>query len=107
MCKRKRMINMGFTDERFPAGTHRCLLYSNDHDRKKIVSGEKVASFADEIPQELVKTWIKEMGVEIILQCQKVHPYLIPHGQVVRNPYYMNAEDFLKEQALKRQRNEQ
>lgn len=36
-----------------------------------------------------------------ILQCLKVHPHMIVHGQIIRNPYYMKTEDFLKEYSSK------
>lgn len=36
-----------------------------------------------------------------ILECLQVHPYMIVHGQIVRNPYYMKADDFLKERAAR------
>ena len=205
MCKDQLSVNMGFTDKQFPAGTHMCLIYSNEEERKKIISkfleggnssGEKVAYFADEMSPEQVKTWLNEMGVEIppedkkdsfsvtstadtyypdgtfkpesmldnlkifykgakdegylasrvsgemswtikgipgsdrlmeyeskvndllaeypvtaicqydvnkfdgstIFLCLKVHPHMIVHGQIVKNPYYMKSEDFLKEQ---------
>ncbi|MBU1194301.1 MAG: MEDS domain-containing protein [Proteobacteria bacterium] len=31
-----------------------------------------------------------------ILKCLEVHPYMIVHGQVVHNPYYITPEEFLK-----------
>jgi len=31
-----------------------------------------------------------------ILDVLKVHPMMIVHGQIVRNPYYMKPQDFLK-----------
>jgi len=30
-----------------------------------------------------------------ILKCLEVHPYMIVHGQVVHNPYYITPEEFL------------
>ena len=208
MCKNQSTVNMGFTDEKFQAGTHMCLIFSDEEERKEIISkfmeggnssGEKVTYFADDMSPEEVKTWLKEKGVEIpvhgkedsfsvvktadtyhpdgtfepekmlenlrvfhreakkegypssrvtgemswalkgipgserlmeyeakvnevlveypvtaicqydvnkfdgatILQCLKVHPHMIVRGQIVRNPYYMKTEDFLKELAIK------
>ena len=204
MCEKHLTIKMGFTDEEFPVGSHMCLIYSNEEERKKIISKylgagnsseEKVAYFADEMSPEEIKKWLSEMGISMppedkkdsfsvtstadtyhpdgtfnpsemldtlkvfyktakaegytasrvtgemswalkeipssdrlmeyearvndllveypvtaicqydarkfdgatILQCLKVHPYMIVHGQIVRNPYYMKTEDFLKE----------
>jgi hypothetical protein len=190
---------MGFTKESFPAGTHMCLIYSNDSDRRKIIgkyleSGiigkEKVSYFADIMKPEEVCEWLLEMEIEIpnddafsilmaentycphgtfvpedmlrtlrtfyeqakhngypncrvsgemswalngvpgsdrlmeyealvnevvithpvtavcqydankfsgstILDVLKVHPMMIVHGQIVRNPYYIKPQDFL------------
>ena len=36
-----------------------------------------------------------------ILDCLKVHPYMVVHGQIVRNPYYMKTDDFLRERAAR------
>ncbi|MFW6226960.1 MAG: MEDS domain-containing protein [Bacteroidota bacterium] len=33
---------------------------------------------------------------EVIVDCLKVHPYVIVNGQVVENPYYLTPEEFLK-----------
>ena len=38
MCKNQPTVKMGFTDEQFPAGTHMCLIYSNEEEHKKIIS---------------------------------------------------------------------
>ncbi|MDA3904932.1 MAG: MEDS domain-containing protein [Bacteroidales bacterium] len=74
MCKDKIMVNMGFTDEKFPAGTHMCLIFSDEEERKKIISkyldggysaGEKVSCFADEMSLDEVKSWLKDMGLKI------------------------------------------
>lgn len=35
-----------------------------------------------------------------ILECLKVHPYMIVRGQIVKNPYYMNTEAYLKTLAV-------
>ncbi|MDJ0765793.1 MAG: MEDS domain-containing protein [Myxococcota bacterium] len=37
-----------------------------------------------------------------ILDVLRVHPMMIVHGQIVRNPYYMRPEDFLKEYSFER-----
>lgn len=31
-----------------------------------------------------------------ILQCLEVHPYMIVHGQIVHNPFFLQPEDYLK-----------
>jgi MEDS: MEthanogen/methylotroph, DcmR Sensory domain len=65
---------MGFTPKPFPAGTHMCLIYSDDLERRTIIgkfmeSGlrakEKVAYFADAMKPEEVRAWLQNMGVEL------------------------------------------
>jgi hypothetical protein len=198
MCSQKQNVNLGFTEEGFPAGTHICLIYSSEEERRKIIgrylnaglnAGEKVVYIADLsspleinewvseedlnsarpvnlnkldirnaketyfpggifIPEEMLEkikdlyedsilenfpasrisgemTWatksipgserLMEYESKIndvvekypvtavcqydaskfygatLLECLKVHPYLIVHGQVVRNPYYLRS----------------
>lgn len=192
---------MGFTKETFPAGTHMCLIYSKENERRKIIgkfieSGiigkERVSYFADVMKPEEVREWLLNMGIELpdenrfsilvaentycpngvflpdkmlntlrqfyeqareegypnarvsgemswalkgipgserlmeyealvndvlvthpvtaicqydankfngatILDVLKVHPMMVVHGQIVRNPYYMKPQDFLKD----------
>jgi hypothetical protein len=68
------LTNMGFTSESFPAGTHMCLIYSQESERRKIIgkfleSGllaqEKVAYFADTLSQEEVRSWLLDMGIDL------------------------------------------
>ena len=206
MCQNKICVNMGFTDESFPEGTHMCMIYSNESERKKIISqflegglssGEKVTYFVDEASPDEIMTWLSEMGVAIpetskgasfniattaetyhptgifepekmlntlkayyetakgenymasrvtgemswalkgipgsdllmvyeskvndvvekypvtaicqydankfdgatIFECLKVHPFMIVHGQIVKNPYYMKTDDYLEERS--------
>jgi len=66
--------NMGFTSEMFPAGTHMCLIYSQESERRKIIgkfleSGllaqEKVAYFADTLSPDEVRSWLLNMGIDL------------------------------------------
>lgn len=68
------LTSMGFTPESFPAGTHMCLIYSNEPERRKIIgkfleSGllarEKVAYFADTLKPEEVRAWLQSMGIKL------------------------------------------
>lgn len=201
MKRKQNLVSMGFTKETFPAGTHMCLIYSNENERKKIIgkfiaSGiigrEKVSYFADMMKPEEVRDWLLNMEIELpdderfsvlvaertycpdgvfvpdrmldtlrqfydhakedgysdsrvsgemswalrgipgsdrlmeyealvnevlvthpvsaicqydankfsgatILDVLKVHPMMVVHGQIVRNPYYMKPQDFLKD----------
>ena len=200
---KKNAVNMGFTHEKFHEGTHMCLIYNNEEERREIISnyldggiatGEKVTYFADEMSPDQVKEWLADMGVQppdnevsdsfnvvtadstylpdgkfdpekmlrnlrdfytsaveqnfascrvsgemswalqdkpgterlmeyeakvndvlveypvtaicqydankfdgaTLFECLKVHPYMIVKGQIVRNPYYMSTDEYLK-----------
>jgi len=204
MCTSTNNIDLGFTDESFPSGTHMCLIYSNEEERIDVIarfldSGlktcERVAYFSDEASADEVKAWLIEKGIEIpkgkdskqfsisstaltyhpngkfvpeemletlkafynnacnenypntrvsgemswalkgipgserlmeyeskvnevfithpvtaicqydankfdgatILECLKVHPFMIVRGQIVRNPYYLKPDEYLKQ----------
>ena len=73
----KKEAAMGFTKERFPAGTHMCLIYDDENERRKLIAKflgaglrerEKVAYFADTMPPADVETWLQEMGVDVPTQ---------------------------------------
>jgi len=70
----RRMASMGFTDEKFPAGTHMCLIYDDDNERRRIIAKyldaglrerEKVSYFADNVAPDEVEAWLREMGVDV------------------------------------------
>ena len=74
MNRSRNMTAMGFTKETFPAGTHMCLIYSNENERRKIIgkfleSGiidkEKVAYFVDMMKPEEVREWLLQMDIEL------------------------------------------
>ena len=57
MCHTQMIVDLGFTEEKFHDGTHMCLIYNDEQERRKIIgkylesgllSGEKVAYFADD-----------------------------------------------------------
>ena len=202
MCNSQNQAAMGFTQETFSVGTHMCLIYDDEKERKTLISkfleagfleGEKVAYFADTMTPDEVRNWLIGMEVQIpeaegseqftisvaedtycpdgkfspdgmldtlrayhrqvneerypgarvsgemswalrgipgsdrlmeyealvndvleshpitaicqydarrfdgasILDVLKVHPMMIVHGQIVRNPYYMRPQEFL------------
>ncbi|HLP14790.1 MAG TPA: MEDS domain-containing protein [Bacteroidota bacterium] len=70
----KKTLSMGFTKEHFPVGTHMCLIYDNDEERKQIVSkylaagiedDEQVRLFTDAVGEEEVRSWLQPMGVTL------------------------------------------
>ncbi len=73
MDQAQRQAAMGFSDERFPRGTHMCLIFDDENERRKLIGkflqaglgeGEKVAYFADTMTPAEVTTWLREMGNE-------------------------------------------
>ncbi len=194
-------VSLGFDNKAYPAGTHMCLIYNNEAERRKIITkflegglktGEKVAYFIDTISPMDAQAWLDEMNIALpqknldtafttaeaqktycpdntfipdrmlatlrefydqsveqgyphcrvsgemgwalrnlpgsgrlmeyeslvnvvvtthpvtavcqydanrfdgatILKCLEVHPYMIVHGQVLHNPYYITPEEF-------------
>jgi len=74
MDSQRQEINMGFTQETFPRGTHMCLIFDEEEYRRKIVSeflaaglkqGEQVRYFTDVNTAEDVLSWFSDIGVEI------------------------------------------
>lgn len=73
MCQYHLNVQMGFTNEQFPAGTHMCMIYNSEEERKKIISEylgagissqERVAYFADEATPDQILEWLSELGVQ-------------------------------------------
>jgi len=70
----RKEVDMGFTKEPFLEGTHMCMIYDNDEQRKIVIGqflargitlGEQVGYFADMSTPEEVETWLQEMGLEL------------------------------------------
>jgi hypothetical protein len=74
MLKNQKGISMGFVKETFPAGTHMCMIYTDEEERRKIISkfldsglktGEQVYYLADVMSPEEVRDWLVSMDVDI------------------------------------------
>ena len=74
MNGKQNLTSMGFTRESFPAGTHMCLIYSQEDERRAvigkflesgIIAREKVAYFADFMKPEEVRHWLLNMDIEL------------------------------------------
>ncbi len=72
MCISKEIAKLGFTEENFHTGTHMCLIYNDDQERRNIIgkylasgllSGEKVAYFADDETSDDVLKFLMSMNV--------------------------------------------
>jgi hypothetical protein len=70
----QRVVDMGFTKELFPAGTHMCLIYDSEESRRKIVceflaaglkQGEQVRYMTDVSTTKDVLSWFSDIGVEL------------------------------------------
>ena len=65
---------MGFTQQAFPPGTHMCMIYTHEAERRKIIGkflesgilgGEKVSYFADIMKPEEVRAWLLDLGITL------------------------------------------
>lgn len=74
MSCQKKLSSMGFTKELYPAGTHMCLIYSHEDERRKIIGkylesgiigNEKVSYFADTMQPGEVRQWLLDMEIEL------------------------------------------
>jgi len=74
MCDKSRHVSLGFTDVKYPAGTHMCLLYNDEKERREVIakylqygllSNEKVNYFADNMTPLEVITWLENMDVNL------------------------------------------
>jgi hypothetical protein len=72
MCQEH--VSMGFTKQTFPAGTHMCLTYNDDAERKSLISkfidsglasDEKIGYFADLVTPAEVRQWLANKGVDL------------------------------------------
>ncbi len=72
--KSENLTDMGFTTQAFPAGTHMCMIYTDDTERRAVIgrylesgikSLERVAYFADTMQPEEVQDWLLGMGIEL------------------------------------------
>lgn len=74
MCANHGKIDLGFTSEKFPKGTHMCYIYNDDEERKSIMSkfieaglngNEKVAYFAHSMDKSEMLNVLEEEGVSL------------------------------------------
>ncbi|PLX03644.1 MAG: hypothetical protein C0594_10150 [Marinilabiliales bacterium] len=95
MCKKCKNIEFGFTSEKFPAGTHMCLIYSNEEERAAVVSKfidsgikwkEKVAYFAHKMDKNEMDKWLESKGVfisETDVEVIKAKEIYYPDGEFI------------------------
>ncbi len=73
MNQEHRQVHLGFTEEQFPAATHMCYIFSDENERRRIISafmargandGEKIGYFADRISPDELCSCLREQGVD-------------------------------------------
>jgi len=74
MCANRPEVNMGLTERKLPAGTHMCMIFQDETERRRIIgkfigtglaTGEKVAYFTDVMTKEEVIDWLKGLHVNV------------------------------------------
>ena len=74
MCEKSSTINVGFCKGTFHPGTHMCLVFRTEEERKKIITkfiesgildDERVSYFADSATPEDVIDWLSSLDVDI------------------------------------------
>jgi len=72
MCNNCRNVSLGFTDECVPAGTHMCLIFTEDDERRNsllkfilsgLQEGERAACFSENITEEMLRSYLAEHGI--------------------------------------------
>jgi len=73
VCRDHDAVDLGFTEQRFAAGTHICLIYDDDQERRALMSdfvrsglacAEQVMYLTDAAPGS-VRAWLAERGVPV------------------------------------------
>lgn len=74
MKETRRNVPLGRNRELFPEGSHICLIYSAEDERRQeigaylglgIAEGEQVSYFADTTPPEEVRAWLQAMSLDV------------------------------------------
>ncbi len=72
MKRDHRMILFGFTEERFPAGTHICQVFTDDKEREDSLlkfllsglrSGERASCFSDKTTEPIISEYLGSHGI--------------------------------------------
>jgi hypothetical protein len=72
MKRDHRMISLGFTEERFPAGTHICQVFTDDNEREDsllkfllsgLQSGERASCFSDKTTEPIISEYLGSHGI--------------------------------------------
>jgi hypothetical protein len=72
-----RTISLGFTEERFPAGTHICQIFADDDERRDsllkfllsgLQAGERTSCFSDKTTEAIIAEFLGSQGIS----CEEV-----------------------------------
>ena len=72
MCENHLEVPLGFTDEKVPAGTHMCLIFTDEEDRRDsllkfllsgIKTGERNACFSDKVDEVTIRDFFNENNI--------------------------------------------
>jgi hypothetical protein len=106
MCAKRPDVNMGFTDRLLPAGTHMCMIFQDETERRRVIgkfigtglaTGEKVAYFADVMSKEEIIDWLRGMDINVTDELASHHL----HVQDTLTAYCTNGK-FIVEDMLGR-----
>jgi hypothetical protein len=117
MCTLHSEVELGFTDRKHPAGTHMCLIFQDETERRKIISKflekglleqEKVAYFADVMTKEEVVEWLRgcdiniteELAASNLVVLDSVSAYC-PEGKFVPEEMLGRLKSFYNESVAK------
>jgi hypothetical protein len=106
MSTKRSEINLGFTDKKYPAGTHICMIFQDEKERRRIIAkfigrgltdGEEVAYFADVMTREEVIEWLRESEIDIPNE-------IALNNLVVQDTHtaYCSSGEFVPDEMLKR-----
>ncbi len=103
-------ISLGFDNKAYPAGTHMCLIYKDEAERRKIISkflegglktGGRVAYFVDELPPMDVYAWLEKMDVilpekeiDAAFTAAEAHKTYCPDGTFIPDRMLATLRDF-------------
>ncbi len=82
MCHPHDEVSLGFCGGTYPVGTHICLVYRDEQERRRVVrrfvesgliDNEQVFYFADTPEKPAVDSWLREMDIDASVYTQAPH----------------------------------
>lgn len=97
MIQNELMVPLGFTEEKTQAGTHMCLIFSNERERVEsllkflllgLQTGERAACFSNKLTEEELRVYLEENGISYDERASKNAIVLSGTSEV----YFLNGE---------------